>query len=174
MAKTEIILTSNVEGLGAESDQLSVAAGYARNYLFPNSLAIPVSSANKKRLDALKKRRVEREASELQSMQELGDSLSKLILVIQVRSGEEGRMFGSITASTIAEELESQYEVHLERRKIHLEDPIRVIGDHEVELRLHPQVQTTLKVRAHSINAPTPVSESSDSSGEATSEEASA
>ncbi len=166
MAKTEIILTSNVEGLGAESDQLSVAAGYARNYLFPRSLAIPVSAANKKRLDALKKRREVREASELKSMQELGDSLSKLILVIQVRSGEEGKMFGSITATTIAEELESQYEVHLERRKIHLEDPIRVIGDHEVELRLHPQVHTTLKVRAHSINAPTPA-EGESAEGEA-------
>ena len=173
MAKTEIILTSNVEGLGAESDQLTVAAGYARNYLFPRSLAIPVSSANKKRLSALKKRREEREASELQAMQELGDCLSKLILVIQVRSGEEGRMFGSITASSISEELESQYEVHLERRKIHLEEPIRVIGDHEVELRLHPEVHTMLKVRAHSINAPTP-SESDEQKEDESAETASA
>ena len=105
-------------------------------------------------------------------MQELGDSLSKLILVIQVRSGEEGRMFGSITASSISEELESQYEVHLERRKIHLEEPIRVIGDHEVELRLHPEVHTMLKVRAHSINAPTP--SESDEQKEGESETASA
>ena len=113
-----------------------------------------------------RERRDEREASELQAMQELGDSLSKLILVIQVRSGDEGRMFGSITASSISEELESQYEVHLERRKINLEDPIRVIGDHEVELRLHPEVHTMLKVRAHSINAPTTTASDEKKEGE--------
>ncbi|MGC8744875.1 MAG: 50S ribosomal protein L9, partial [Verrucomicrobiia bacterium] len=71
MAKTEVILTSNIVGLGAESDQVTVAAGYARNYLFPRGLAIPLTMANKKRIEALKKRRAEREAQELNTMKEL-------------------------------------------------------------------------------------------------------
>ena len=105
MAKTEVILTHNVIGLGGESDQVKVAAGYARNFLFPQGLAIPLTSANKRRLEALKQRRAEREAHELNTMTDLAKSLSKLVCVLTVKTGEDGKMFGSITPGAIAEEL---------------------------------------------------------------------
>ena len=79
MAKTEVILTHNIVGLGGESDQVKVAAGYARNYLFPQGLAVPLTGANKRRLEVLKQRRAEREAHELNTMTELAKSLSKLV-----------------------------------------------------------------------------------------------
>src|SRR5512135_1206738 len=151
MAKTEVILTSNIVGLGAESDQVKVAAGYARNYLFPQGLAIPVTGANKRRLESLKQRRAEREAHELNTMTELSKSISKLLCVITVKTGEDGKMFGTVTSGMIADQLKTQFEITLEKRKIHLEQPIRTLGDHDVDLRLHADVNATLKVRVESI-----------------------
>jgi large subunit ribosomal protein L9 len=150
MAKTEVILTHNIVGLGGESDQVKVAAGYARNYLFPQGLAIPLTASNKRRLESLKQRRAEREAHELNTMNDLSKSLSKLICVIAVKTGEDGKMFGTVTSGSIADQLKTQFDVTLEKRKIHLEHPIRALGEHEVELRLHADVTTTLKVRVES------------------------
>jgi len=150
MSKTEVILIQNVVGLGAETDHVKVATGYARNYLIPRGMAIPLTAANKRRLEALKQRRAEREAQELNAMSELGRSLSKLILQLKVKTGEDGKMFGGITAGLIADELKNQFEAVVDKKKIHIEHPIRTLGDHEVELRLHPDVNVTLKVHVES------------------------
>lgn len=159
MAKVEVILTHPIVGLGAESDQVKVAAGYARNYLLPHGLAIPLTQSNKKRLESLQKRRAEREATELNAMTELAKSLGKMTLTIAVKTGDDGKLFGSVTNGTIADELKKQFEVTLDKRKIHLEKPIKSVGEHEAEMRLHHGVHTTLKVIVNSSNplpAPTP------------------
>jgi large subunit ribosomal protein L9 len=157
MPKTEVILTANIVGLGAESDQVKVAAGYARNYLFPQKLAIPLTAANKRRLEVLRQRRAEREAHELNTMTELAKTLSKITLLIKVKTGEEGRLFGAVTSGTITDELKHQYDVVLDKKKIHLPGPLRTLGDHDVELHLHPDVTTTMKVRIESTTpAPKP------------------
>lgn len=152
MAKTEVILTHNIVGLGGESDQVKVAAGYARNFLFPQGLAIPLTAVNKRRLESLKQRRAEREAHELNTMTELGKSISKLICLISIKTGEDGKMFGTVTSGMIADQLKTQFDISLDKRKIHLEQPIRTLGDHEVELRLHHDVNASLKVRVESSN----------------------
>lgn len=150
MAKTELILIKNVAGLGGEADQVKVAPGYARNFLIPRGLAIPLTGANKRRLEVLRQRRAERETHELNTMNDLGRTLSQVTLLVKVKTGEDGKMFGSVTAGTIADELRNQYEAIVERRKIHLPQPIKTVGDHEVELRLHPEVHATLKVKVES------------------------
>src|ERR1051325_4675296 len=155
--KTEVILTSNIVGLGGESDQVKVAAGYARNYLFPQGLAIPVSNANKRRLEVLRQRRAEREAHEFNTMSELAKGVSKLICVVKVKTGEDGKIFGTVTTGMIADELKHQFDISLDKRKIHLEHPIRALGEHEVELRLHAEVKATLKVRVESSTPLPPV-----------------
>jgi len=149
--KTEIILTSNIVGLGAESDQVKVAAGYARNFLFPHRLAIPLTRANKRQIEVLKQRRAEREAHEFNTMSELAKAVSKLICLVKVKAGEDGKMFGSVTAGMIADELKHQFDISLDKRKIHLEHPIRAVGEHEIELHLHAEVKGTLKVRVESL-----------------------
>lgn len=156
MAKIDVILTKPIVGLGAESDQVTVAAGYARNYLLPEGLAIPLTGANKRRLEALKQRRAEREAHELNTMNDLARSLTKLICVITVKTGDDGKMFGSVTAGMIADELKHQFDVSLDKRKIKLTESLRTLGEHEVELHLHPEVNGLLKVRIDSAN-PLPV-----------------
>src|ERR1700685_2108372 len=150
MPKTEVILTHNIVGLGGESDQVKVAAGYARNYLFPQGFAIPLTGANKRRIEALKQRRAQREADELNHMNDLSRSLAKLIAVLTVKTGDDGKMFGSVTSGAIADQLKTQFDVSLDKKKIHLEHPIRALGEHEVELRLHHDVVTKLKVRVES------------------------
>jgi large subunit ribosomal protein L9 len=150
MAKTEVILTHNIVGLGGESDQVKVAAGYARNYLFPQGLAIPLTGANKRRLEVLKQRRAEREAHDLNTMTELAKSISKLLCLLTVKTGEDGKMFGTVTSGMIADQLKTQFEIALDKRKIHLDQAIRALGEYEVELRLHPDVTSSLKVRVES------------------------
>jgi len=157
--KTEVILTHNIVGLGAESDQVKVAAGYARNFLYPQRLAIPLTQANKRQIEVLRQRRAEREAHEFNTMTELAKGVAKLICIIKVKAGEDGKMFGSVTAGTIADELKHQFDITLDKRKIHLEHPIRALGDHDVELHLHAEVKGTLKVRVESLTpivAPSP------------------
>ena len=153
MPKVEVVLTQNVAGLGAESDQVKVAAGYARNYLLPYRLAIPLTSVNKRRMESLKQRRAEREAHELNTMMELSKALSKVTLKIKVKIGEGDKIYGSVTAGTICDELKHQLDVTLDKRKIHLEKAIRNTGQYEIELHLHSDVTTTLKVTVES-NAP--------------------
>ncbi|MGA4644605.1 50S ribosomal protein L9 [Limisphaera sp. 4302-co] len=152
MAKMQVILTSNIVGLGAESDQVTVAAGYARNYLFPRGLAIPLTAANKRRLEVLRQRRAEREAQEYNTMCELARSLAKLVCVITVKTGDDGKLFGSVTSGTIADALKTQFDVALDKKQIHLPEPIKSLGEYEVELRLHPEVKGVLKVRVESNN----------------------
>ena len=150
MAKTEVILTHNIVGLGGESDQVRVAAGYARNYLFPQGFAVPLNGANKRQLEALRQRRAEREAHELNTMTELAKGLTKLTCVIKVKTGDDGKLFGSVTAGMIADELKHQFDITLDKRKIHLEHPIKTLGEFEVEVNLHTDVKSTLKVRVES------------------------
>src|SRR4029450_13181345 len=116
MAKTEVILTSNIVGLGAESDQVKVASGYARNYLFPQRLAIPLSNANKRRLEVLRQRRADREAHEFNTMSELGKSITKLTCLLKVKTGDDGKVFGSVTSGAIADELKHQFDILLDKR----------------------------------------------------------
>jgi large subunit ribosomal protein L9 len=150
MPKTEVILTHNIVGLGGESDQVKVAAGYARNYLFPQGLAIPVSAGNKRRLEVLRQRRAEREAHEFNTMSELAKSITKLTCLVKVKTGDDGKVFGSVTNGQIADELKHQFDISLDKKKIHLDHPIRALGEHEIELRLHPEVKATLRVKVES------------------------
>jgi large subunit ribosomal protein L9 len=159
MAKTEVILTQNIVGLGAESDNVRVAAGYARNYLFPQRMAVPVTAANKRQIEALKQRRAEREAHEFNTMTELSKALQKLVCVIKVKTGEEGKLFGAVTAGMIADELKHQFDIALDKKKIHLEHSIRTTGEYEIELNLHHDVKGTLKVRVESTTPPAAVVE---------------
>ncbi len=111
---------------------------------------MPVTSANKRQIEALKQRRAEREAHEFNTMTELAKGISKLICVIKVKTGEEGKLFGAVTAGMIADELKHQFDIALDKKKIQLEHAIRNTGEYEVPLNLHAEVKSTLKVRVES------------------------
>ena len=160
MAKTDLILIKKVSGLGGESDPVTVSAGYARNYLVPQGLAVPQTAANKRQMDVLKSRRESREKHELDTAKELAASLSKMLLHVKVKTGDDGKMFGSVTSANIADEIHQQFEIDIDKRKIDLESPIKATGDYEVKLHLHPETSPSLKVRVESSN-PRPAREAS-------------
>jgi large subunit ribosomal protein L9 len=152
MAKTDIILTKKVDGLGGESDQLTVAAGYARNYLIPHGLAICATRANKRQLEALKSRRESREVEELTHANDLSKALSKFVVTIKVKTGEAGKLFGSVTAADIVAEVTNHIGEGMDKKRIHLSEPIKTLGEHMVDVRLHADVHVNLKVRVESLN----------------------
>jgi large subunit ribosomal protein L9 len=143
MASTEVLLVKPVEGLGGEGDQVKVRAGYARNFLLPRKIAVTLNASNKKHVDALKKRRAEREQTELSGAQELGKKLEKTSLAFAVTTGEGGRMFGAITAQDVHEKLTAAGIV-LDKKKIHLFAPVKTLGKHTVKVKLHADVTVEL------------------------------
>lgn len=151
MAHTEILLLKPVEGLGGEGDQVKVRAGYARNFLLPNKVAAPLTKANKKQVEALRKRRGEREAAEYSGAQELAKKLEKTSLAFAVKTGEGGRMFGAITSADLHAKL-VEAGIDLDRKKIHLFTPVKTLGKHEVKIKLHPEVTVDLSFDVVSEN----------------------
>src|SRR5471032_2476795 len=105
MAHSEVLLLKPVEGLGGEGDQVRVRAGYARNFLLPQKSAVALTQANRKRVEALKKRRGVREAEELTGAQELAKAIGKLSIAFAVKTGDGGKMFGAITAADLHEKI---------------------------------------------------------------------
>ena len=143
MAHHEILLIKPVEGLGAEGDQVKVRAGYARNFLLPRGMALPLTKSNRKQVEALKKRRALREADELSGAQALAQKLEKAALAFAVKTGEGGKMFGAVTANDIHEKL-AQAGLEMDRRKIQLHTPVKTLGQHTVKIRLHAEVTVEL------------------------------
>lgn len=152
---TEVILTKNIQGLGGEGDRVSVAPGYARNYLLPRGLAKRATEASIKHIEALKKKRVEREAAEKSEAEELATKIGKLACSFTVKTGQQDKMFGSITSSQIHEFLAKE-GVNLERKQVGLEKPIHQPGEHHVSIHLAQGVtaQLSVKVVAEKIEAP--------------------
>ena len=144
----EVILKGPVRGLGAEADLVKVRPGYARNFLFPNGLAAPVSAASKRQLEALKKRRAEREAAETAAAEEKASRLARLVLNFELKQAEEGasKLFGSITTGEIAVAL-AEKGFAVEKRDIDLSKALNQIGDHEVVVHLGYSVKSTVKVK---------------------------
>ena len=143
MAHNEILLLKPVEGLGGEGDQVRVRAGFARNFLLPRKIAVPVTRANQKHVDALKKRRAERELSELSAAQALAKKLEKTSLAFAVKTGEGGKLFGAITTADIHAKL-TEAGIDLDRKRIHLHTPVKTLGKHEVKIKLHAEVSVEM------------------------------
>ena len=151
MANSEVLLLKPVDGLGAEGDQVKVRAGYARNFLLPQGMAMPLTQSNRKRVDALKKARALREAKELDGAQALAKQIEKTSIAIAVKTGEGGKLFGAVTVSDIHEKLTAA-GVTLEKRRIHLGQPIKTLGKHEVKIKLHADVSVELSFDVVSEN----------------------
>lgn len=167
MAQTEVLLVKPVEGLGGEGDHVKVRAGYARNYLLPRKIAVPLTSSNKKQVEALKKRRAEREQTELNSAQELAKKLEKTSLAFAVKTGEGGKMFGAITVQDLHDKLVAA-GIELDRKKIHLHTPVKSLGKHTVKVKLHADVAVELGFDVVSENPIEPVAEVEAPAGEKT------
>ncbi|PYJ25671.1 MAG: 50S ribosomal protein L9 [Verrucomicrobia bacterium] len=154
MPTTELILTENVPGLGAEADVVRVRRGYARNYLLPTGKAYEVTPAALRQLDNLKKKRADREARELNEAEELSRRIGKLRVTFTLATGETGKAFGSITAQDIVHRLKNEIGAEIDRHKIMLERPIKDTGEHVVLIKLHHDATAQFVFQVKSAEEP--------------------
>jgi large subunit ribosomal protein L9 len=140
-----VILTENVKGLGNMGDVVKVKPGYARNFLVPNKLAVEASDRNLKELEH-HRRQLSRKAEKLsKEAAVLKGRIEAVEIVLTHRAGDEGKLFGSVTSMEIEAALAAK-GIEIDRRKIHLDHPIKALGSHEVEIKLNAGVNATLKV----------------------------
>lgn len=141
----EVILREDVEKVGARGTLVKVANGYARNYLLPKRLAVAATESNKKIVEQEREAHLRREAKLQSEAEGLAQLLSSVVLTFKRRVGENDQLFGSVTAKDIADALEAQ-KYHVERRRVLLDEPIHTLGEHTVNVRLHREVTTPIKV----------------------------
>lgn len=152
MAFTQILLIKPVAKLGGEGEEVKVRAGYARNFLFPQKIAIPVTKANRKQIEALNAARERREAQELEEARQVAEKIGSARVALAMKTGEGGKMFGAVTAVHLQEKLQ-EAGLEVDRKAIQLAQPIKELGSHTVEVRLHPEVSAELSFDIVSENA---------------------
>ena len=158
MPTSEVILTENIRGLGAEADIVKVKRGYARNFLIPTGKAYEVTPVMLRRINQLKTKRAEREGKERNEAEEIARRINKMNLQMTLETGATGKAFGSITVKDLEDTLQRELgdKVTIERHAIQLEKPIKETGLHEVPVKLHPEVTATLKVHVKSATEAAP------------------
>lgn len=142
----EVILLKEVKRLGKPGDIKRVADGYARNYLFPRGLAAPATEAARKQVAAQADAAVHREAQAKAAAEKQAANLDNIELVFQARTGESGRLYGSITSADIAEKLAETVGVEVDKRKVLLEEPLKELGKFQVNVKLHADIKTAITV----------------------------
>ena len=142
----KLILTQEVTGLGAPGDVIEVAGGYGRNYLVPRGLAMRWTRGAEKQVELIKRARSARDIRGLDDAKQTAARLAELNVRLAVKSGNTGRLFGSVSPSDIAEAVRASGGPELDRRRIELPGPIKTIGAHQVQVRLHPEVTATIEI----------------------------
>lgn len=147
----KVILKEDVKSLGKKGKICEVSDGYARNYLLPRGLAVEATQGNIRDLEHKQKQEEARRQKEKEEAEALARKLESLKPVLKVKTGEKGRLFGSVTNKEIAEVLAKEYQIKLDKRKIELKDPIKAIGEYTVTVKLDPEVSGNLKIKVEAL-----------------------
>jgi large subunit ribosomal protein L9 len=142
----KVILKEDVKKLGQRGDLVNVAEGYARNYLFPRNLAIEASGGNLKTLEHEKEAVQKRQAREEDAARKLATKLQGAEIKLNVKVGDGGRLFGSVTTNDIAIAIKKQLKLNVNKKKIELGDPLKTLGSHRVGVKLYPGVEAEVTV----------------------------
>jgi len=143
----KVILKQDVKGLGKAEDLVDVSDGYARNFLFPRGLAAEASASNINIMKTKKEAEKSRKDRELAQAKELAARLKDVVVTIRTKSGDNGKLFGSITSKDISDQLKKSYNIDIDKKKIVLPEPIKSIGNFEVDVKLYPEVSGKLAVK---------------------------
>ena len=141
-----VILNKDVKGTGKAGDVVKVSDGYARNMLIPRGIATEATEGNIRSLEKQKKIAADKKAAEKAQAQEQAAKIAELAVVIKTKAGDGGKIFGSITSKDIAEALEKQHKIAVDKKKIQLGNPIKMTGEMTVGIKLYPEVNANLKV----------------------------
>ena len=152
----EVILKQDVDKLGHRGDVVNVADGYGRNYLLPRKFAMEATTANKSVIEQMKQSAIRKSAKEKAEAETVAAKMNAVVLTFERKTGGEGQLFGSVTSADIAQALEAQ-GFDIERRRIHLDEPLRTVGEYHVPIRLHREVTVHVQVNVKSDQPePTP------------------
>ena len=147
----KVILSSNVEGVGYTGDVVEVANGYAQNFLMPKGLAMRATEGAVSQAAAMKRSRDLQDLRQREVAEEAAQRLEAVSISIEARVGQDDQLYGSVTTSDIAEAVQAQTGIELDRRNMALEEPIRQVGTHQVEMRLHPEVRAQLTIEVAAV-----------------------
>ena len=147
----KVVLLKDVKNIGKRDEILNVSDGYARNFLFPQKLAVEATPGALKEIERKRAAQDAREAERLAEAQKKAAALKNKVVTLAVKCGEKGRLYGSVTSAEVAEALEKQHGITLDKRKIELGDPIREVGDREITLRLYTGVSTNMILRVEPL-----------------------
>lgn len=143
----KVILLDNIKGVGKKDEVINASDGYARNFLFPKKLAVEANSENMSKLKAKQDANEYKKSQEKEEAQKQAEKLKGILLKIAVKSGENGRIFGSITSKEIADSLKEQYKIEVDKKKIDLKEPIKTLGSFTVSIKLYEGVVGSLKIQ---------------------------
>jgi large subunit ribosomal protein L9 len=136
-----VVLRSDIDKVGKRGDIIDVADGYARNYLLPKGHAIVASAGVTAQANAMRRSRDLKDARDRESAEVVARTLVPMVIHISARSGPGGKLFGSITAADVVDAVQAQTKVTLDRRRLHLDEPIKTLGTHEIPVKLHADVE---------------------------------
>lgn len=142
----KVILKADIKGVGKKDEVINASDGYARNFLFPKNLAVEANHENMIKLKAKQNSAKFQKNQEKEAALKIADKLSKILLKIKVKSGENGKIFGGVSSKEIAQELEKQYQIKVDKKKVELKETIKVLGTQTIEIKLFEGVVGKLKV----------------------------
>ena len=142
----KVILTQDIKGVGKKDEIINANDGYARNFLFPKKLAVEANNQNMSLLQGRKDSANFKKEQDKEKANELKEKLSTIMLTIKVKSGKNGKIYGSITAKEIATELQNQHQIEIDKKKINLKEPIKELGSFTVDIKLYEGIIGKLKI----------------------------
>lgn len=147
----KVILLDDIKGVGKKNEIVNASEGYAKNYLFPKKLAVEANKSNVNHLDNIKKNQEAKRQEELEQARLLGDEIEKKQIKIAVKIGNNGKLFGAVTNKEISAALKEQAGLDIEKKKIVLSEPIKDLGQRQVDIKLHPKVTAKLNVSVEEL-----------------------
>lgn len=142
----KVILLDNIKGVGKKDEVINASDGYARNYLLPKKLAVEANAENMSKLNNKKEANSYKKDLEKQAAEEIAKKLKGILLKIRVKAGENGKIFGGVTAKEISDNLKNQYQIEVDKKKIELKEQIKTLGSFSVTIKLYEGVTGTLKI----------------------------
>ena len=142
----KVILSADIKGVGKKDEIINANDGYARNFLFPKNLAVEANNQNLAKLKAKKDSQNFKKAEEKATAEKIAKKLKEITLILKVKAGENGKVFGGITGKEIDENLNKEYNILIDKKKIHLEETIKTLGRFSVEIKLYENIVTKLSI----------------------------
>ena len=147
----KVILKADIKGVGKKDEIINASDGYARNFLFPKNLAVEANSENMSKLQAQKDSTQYKKDVEKEEAKKIAEKMKNIIVRVEVKAGENGKIFGGVSAKDIAENLEKQHNIKIDKKKIDLKETIKTLGVHIIDIKLYEGVIGKIKIDVRSI-----------------------